>query len=292
MATNKKSLSNSAQLTPRPLRLRIDTQTEDVRVDVVPLIDVIFCILTFFLLSAVGLSRQQAISVDLPKANSGTPQGREILVVTLNELGQVYVEQQLVSTETAFRQKLRDYRQKNPDGLMALYGATNTSYSKVVQVLDLLRQEGGNRVALATLPGEKEQSSGFNPPVPPATGVPSYTPNPGESLPEPYGTQNPANPTIPTQPQVPGNQGQPLPSSPGNNLSSPPPLPGQSGVNAGTSTNPTPGAGVAPTTNSTPGTSTTPTPGTGVTPSTNSTPGTSTAPTPGTGVTPKTKSAP
>ena len=291
MTTNKRIIPDSAHLTPRPLRLRVDTQTEDVRVEVIPLIDVIFCILTFFLLSAVGLSRQQAIDINLqlPKASTGTPQGREILVVSLNELGQVYVEQQPVTTEKEFRQKLRDYRQKNPEGLMALYAATNTSYNKVVQVLDLLRQEGGNRVALATLPGgSQEQSSGFNPPVPPSTGVPGYTPYPGEGVPGayPYGTQNPANSVIPTQPQAPGNSGQPLPGLPSDNLNSPPPLPGQSGVNPRSATTPAPGV------QATPGTTTTPAPGVQATPGTNSTSGTTTTPAPGVRVSPRANPTP
>jgi biopolymer transport protein ExbD len=92
MSMNKKIPSAPSSLAPRPLRLRIDTQAEEVRVEIVPLIDVIFCILTFFILAAVGFSRQQAISIDLPKASTGTPQGREILVVSLNDLGQVFVD--------------------------------------------------------------------------------------------------------------------------------------------------------------------------------------------------------
>jgi hypothetical protein len=80
--------------------------------------------------------------------------GRQILVVSLNELGQIYVDKQPVPTDKEFRQRLRDYRQKNPEGLMALYASANASYNQVVQVLDLLRQEGGERVALATILGK------------------------------------------------------------------------------------------------------------------------------------------
>ena len=280
MSSKRKIPPNPAHVTPRPLRLRIDTQSEDVRIELIPLIDVIFCILTFFLLSAVGLSRQQAINVDIavPKSSTGTPQGRQILVVSLNELGQIYVEKQPVPTEKEFRQKLRDYRQKNPDGLMALYASANASYNQVVQVLDLLRDEGGERVALATIPGKAEQPSGFSPAAPPATGVPSYTPYPGEGSlgTYPYGVPNPASPVNPAQPQVPVNPGQPLPGVPGVSPGSPPPLPGQSGVNPGNSAAPAPGTQVAPNINTAPGNSAAPTPGTQVAPRN------STAPTPGT----------
>lgn len=308
MSTNKKVLSEPSSLTPRPLRLRIDTQAEDVRIEVVPLIDVVFCILIFFLLAAVGFSRQQAISVDLPRASTGTPQGREILVVSLNELGQVYVEQQPVVTKEQFLQKLQDYRQKNPDGLMALYAASNASYNQVVQVLDLLRQVGGDRVALATIPGESEQAPSFSPPAPPATGVPNYTPYPGTASPELYTPQNPA------QSPLPGSTGQPLPGVPGGtSSSSPPPLPGQTRVNPGTSTVPTPGVTGSPKPNTAPGPSTSPSPGASSSPKANTTSGSnsgsptpsaaaspkpnttsgnSTTPTPGTAASPKPNTAP
>lgn len=266
MATNKKILS-TAPLTTRPLRLRVDTQPEDVRIEVVPLIDVIFCILTFFLLAAVGLSRQQAISVDLPKASTGTPQGRQILMVALNELGQIYVDKQPMTTKEQFLQKLQAYRQKSPDGLMALYASTNASYNQVVQVLDMLRQVGGDRVALATLPGEAEQGANASPAVPPTTGAPSYTPYPGVNPYDPYGLTNPANPVNPAQPQVPTNPTQPLPGVPGGiNPGSPPPLPGQSGVNPGSLAAPNPGVKVYPKTPTVRNNSTAPNSGTPVAP--------------------------
>ena len=291
MSTHKQIRSEPSALTPRPLRLRIDTQSEDVRVDVVPLIDVIFCILTFFLLAAMGFARQQAISVDLPQATTGKPQGDEILVVSLNELGQVYVEQQPVVTKEQFLQKLQAYRQQKPEGLMALYAASNASYNQVVQVLDLLRQVGGSRVALATLPGESEQAPSSSPTGAPTTGVPSYAPNPGASPYNPYGLQNPANPA---QPALPGNSGQLAPGlSGGVNPASPPPLPGQPPVSPGQPSVPPPGATVSPKlNNAAPSNSTPPTSGTQVSPKPNAASGNSTSPTSGTQVSPKPNTAP
>ena len=240
MKTNNKNPSASTSLAPRPLRLRIETQTEDVRVEIIPLIDVIFCILIFFILAAVGFSRQQAISIDIPKASTGTAQGREILMVMLNDAGQVFVEQQPMATEDQFRQRLREYNKQKPNGLMALYASTNTTYNQVVQVLDMLRTEGSGRVALATLPGEAGKPNVSPPGVP---GVPGVPPAPGTSSFDPYGLQNPANQFNPLPPQ-----GQPLPGLPGANGTLQP-LPGQAGVNPGNLAAPSPGTPVAPSVN-------------------------------------------
>ncbi|MFN6032855.1 MAG: ExbD/TolR family protein, partial [Dolichospermum sp.] len=54
------------------MKVKLDTPAEDVQIQIIPLIDVVFCILTFFLLAALQFTRQQAINVDLPKASTGT----------------------------------------------------------------------------------------------------------------------------------------------------------------------------------------------------------------------------
>ncbi len=142
----------------RPLRLWQDKSSEqDMRVEVIPLIDVIFCILTFFILAGVGLSRQQAITLDLPQASTGKPQMREMLVVSLDALGQVYVNKQPY-TSSQLKEAMKNYHRTNPDGIMVLNAARNASYDQVIGVLDLMRQVGGNRVALATVPADSGKS--------------------------------------------------------------------------------------------------------------------------------------
>lgn len=243
---NKKIPSTPAVVAPRPLRLRIDTNSEDVRIELVPLIDVIFCILTFFILAAMGLSRQQAISVDLPKASTGTPQGREISAVALNESGQVFVDQQPVTTKDQFLQKLKEFHKNKPNGIMALYAPTNATYSQVVQVLDLMREVGGDRVALATIPGESQVNFSSPPGQPPATAVPGVPAYPGGNTYDPYGTQNPASQLNPAQPQLPSTPGQPLPGLPGTTPGNLQPQPGQPQTSLGNPAVPAPGSTVSP----------------------------------------------
>jgi biopolymer transport protein ExbD len=75
------------------MKINLDTPAEEARIELVPLIDVIFCILTFFLLAALQLTRQQAINVDLPKAKTGQTQMREMLIVSIDDFGQTYLDQ-------------------------------------------------------------------------------------------------------------------------------------------------------------------------------------------------------
>jgi biopolymer transport protein ExbD len=182
---------------PRPIKLWQDEHSHqsDVRIEIIPLIDVIFCILTFFILGAVGLSRQQAISLDLPKASTGTPQMREMLIVSLDDFGQVYVEQQLV-TRNQLYEAIKNYHQFNPNGLMVLNASRTSSYNEVIQVLDMLRQVGGDRVALATLPGEATPTTGgLIPYSNPSSPSLNNWQQPFPSTPNP--ALNPASPAVP-----------------------------------------------------------------------------------------------
>lgn len=175
-SSNKKYRKKRKSSSIRPLKLwQDDSRESEARIEILPLIDVIFCILTFFILAAVNFSRQQAISLDLPQAKTGTPQMQDILIVTIDDIGQLYVEQNLVS-RSDLTWEIKKYHQDNPDGLMVLYAAKNSTYREVVEVLDALREVGGDRVALATLPpGSQPPKQPSNPNALPSTipGVPS-----------------------------------------------------------------------------------------------------------------------
>lgn len=174
------------------MKLHYEKPDDDIRIEIIPLIDVIFCILTFFILAAVTLTRQTAINVDLPRAGTGQSQLRELLIVSVDPIGQTYIEKQPVTREQLHDAMLK-FRQTSPDGLIVLYASRASSYNDVVQVLDLLRSVGGSRVALATLPG----NSG-------GTGSAGDAGSPGNNSP----LQLPGFPEL-------NNQGGSNPSSPG-----------------------------------------------------------------------------
>ncbi|QIZ71788.1 ExbD/TolR family protein [Oxynema aestuarii] len=144
------------------MKINFDSPDEEVRIELIPLIDVIFCILTFFLLAALQLTRQQAINVDLPQAETGSAQMREMLIVSVDRFGQTYIDDQPRDRQE-LSQWLRAYKKARPDGLLVLYASKMASYNDVVQVLDLLREVGGDRVALATIPSSGEIPENPNP---------------------------------------------------------------------------------------------------------------------------------
>ncbi len=156
------------------MKINLPEDNEASRIEMLPLIDVVFCILTFFILAAVSLTRQQAISLDLPQASTSTAQSQKMLVVSIDPTGQTYVDQDPVNRDQLYEQMLT-YLRTNPEGMVVLRASQLVSYNEVIQVLDLLRSVGGNRVALATQPSEEPTLANPTPsllnvtPVPPGT---------------------------------------------------------------------------------------------------------------------------
>lgn len=217
------------------MKTYIDSEEPEVRIEILPLIDVIFCILTFFILAAVGLTRPEGIDLDLPQAETSTAQLGATLPVRLDVLGQLYVDKQPVSQEQ-LTQTLESYIKAQPQGVVVLNADKLVSYDQVIQVLDLLQSIGGNRVALGTTTPPSDAT-----PAPPGgTPIPAPPISPGGAAP-----LNPGQlPSLPGQapdalspaPPTPGSTVQPNNAQP--NTAQPSPPPSSAGATGSESLNP------------------------------------------------------
>ena len=142
------------------MKVDFNEPQSDVQIEILPMIDVIFCILTFFILAAVGLTRQQAIELDLPAVNNSSPlqetsqdRLKDRLYVSVDSVGQVYVDKSAVPLGLLY-DVLVQHQKIAPNGTIVLYASRSARYEDVIKVLDLLRSVGGDRVALATLPND------------------------------------------------------------------------------------------------------------------------------------------
>ena len=185
------------------MKINLHTPIEEAQVQIIPLIDVIFCILSFFILASLQYTRQQAINVDLPKATTGTTssnsvssKGQQLLPVSIDAIGQTYVEKQPIRKEQ-LKAVLEDYVKKNPNGILVLNASRSATYNDVIDMLDLLRQVGGDRVSLGIIPGPSQKAT-----KEPTSAPPYYPINPGA----PDGT---LPNTAPVLPQIPNQVPEP-----------------------------------------------------------------------------------
>ncbi|MEH2074735.1 MAG: biopolymer transporter ExbD [Nostoc sp.] len=207
------------------MKVNLHTPIEEVQIQIIPLIDVVFCILTFFLLAALQFTRQQAINVDLPKASPSTVSGitsqSGSLIVTIDAVGNTYIEKQSVKRDD-LGARLKQYLQANPSAVVVLNASRTATYNDVIETLDLLRQVGGDRVSLGIIPGPSQlPTNSLNQP-----NIPSFPINPEGNL-------SPKFPLAPNSVPLPG-------------LSQPPTGQGISPINPGISNPPASKAPVAP----------------------------------------------
>lgn len=135
-----------------PLNSRFRTAKSQMpEINLVPMMDVLMTILTFFIIISMTLTVQQrSVNIDLPSTNAGandlkTP---DPLIVGLTGQGQIAIADNLV-TDAQLRQQMQAYLQTNPQGVVVLKADKKLPYEQVIQVLGQMRDVGGDRVSLA-----------------------------------------------------------------------------------------------------------------------------------------------
>jgi biopolymer transport protein ExbD/biopolymer transport protein TolR len=130
---------------------------EETRVDVTPLIDIIFQLVLFFMVSTTFITAP-GIQVDLPRSSA-----QEILQdssdvnIWMTNQGEVFVDEAPVDWAT-LDEKL-SAASADPQTLVIIKADTDVEHGRVVRVMDLARSKGLNRLAIATDPGDGSEVS-------------------------------------------------------------------------------------------------------------------------------------
>lgn len=128
-------------------RRRLKPQAE---VDIVPLIDVMFQLVVFFMVSSTFIVTP-GISLVLPESSSAEPVAMSKLVVSIVSQEEVYLNQDRYTVQSldAGLKALRDDERRQIKTVV-VEGDRNVSYSLMVSVLDVLRMNGFKGINLKT----------------------------------------------------------------------------------------------------------------------------------------------
>ena len=125
---------------------------EELDVNVTPLIDVVFLLLIFFMVSTT-FERQSEIEVTLPEAAIDTPISDEAAIeVTVNAQGTYFINgQRVLNTQIAtLKQAMIKVANGREDPLIIVSADANTTHQSVVNVMDAARQLGFVHLSFAT----------------------------------------------------------------------------------------------------------------------------------------------
>lgn len=122
---------------------------EESRVDVTPLIDVIFQLVLFFMVSTTFVT-SPGIQVDLPRSSAQTIiREKQDLNVWMTTEGAIYLDREPMTWQ-ALGQRLSQAAMQDPNTMVIIKADTEVDHGRVVAVMDLARGRGLTRLAIAT----------------------------------------------------------------------------------------------------------------------------------------------
>ena len=117
-------------------------------INILPMIDVIFAILTFFIISSLYLIKLETIPLNLPSASTSSISKDEFINVSISNDEKIFLNSKLISLEK-LNQKLLDINIDNKKKVI-ISGDKNVNYGKIVEVLDELRKINNIKIAIST----------------------------------------------------------------------------------------------------------------------------------------------
>ena len=128
------------------MKLNMNTH-KSVRIEMLPLIDIVFLLLVFFIYAMLSMAVHRGLPVLLPASSTAEIEKKSTLSVTVKTDGTIYVDEKLISIEN-----LADFLKKraeiDKDTGIFLFAERTLSYQKLFRILDQIRMAGLNRISL------------------------------------------------------------------------------------------------------------------------------------------------
>ena len=121
------------------------------RIEIIPMIDTIFFLLVFFMISTLSMTRYSGVPVNLPKAATGQQAAHESAAVSITPEGKIFIDKQEVPRESV-RTILQQRLSANPELLVLINADERVEHGRVVEIMDDLRQAGVAKMAIAVKP--------------------------------------------------------------------------------------------------------------------------------------------
>jgi len=120
------------------------------RIEIIPLIDIIFFLLATFVMVSLSMVRNRGIPVNLPGASTGTAQEPgDVATISISATGDLFYNKQPV-TEAQLGDALKQLLASEAEPRVFINGDAKAEFGKAIAVLDEVRSLGITRVAVET----------------------------------------------------------------------------------------------------------------------------------------------
>jgi biopolymer transport protein ExbD len=139
--------------------MRLPTEFEDrpPEVNVVALIDVLFAILTFFMITSLTLSRTEGLSVNLPGASSAKSQDQTKIVISIDAQGSIALNRKSIllwsgsaNDSANLVPQIKSSIVKDQPTMVVINADERVGHGVVVAIMDLVQQIPGVQIGIAT----------------------------------------------------------------------------------------------------------------------------------------------
>ena len=118
------------------------------QINIVPMIDVIFAILVYFIISSLFLTRSESLPVNLPKAQTAELQKTQQITVSLDRKGNLALDRKPTQIDK-LKTQVESLVKPNQATVVVISADELASHGKVVEIMDQLRKIPTVKLAIA-----------------------------------------------------------------------------------------------------------------------------------------------
>jgi biopolymer transport protein ExbD len=138
-----------------PVKLTTTRLTEgaEARIEIIPLIDIMFFLLASFMLVSLSMVNLKSVKLNLPTATTATPENKKSFVdISVNKAGSVFLDKKPIDDQQLIAQLVAQ-RRRDANVRVLVSGDRETLHGDIIHVLDLVRLAGIDRVAFEVSQG-------------------------------------------------------------------------------------------------------------------------------------------
>ncbi|SEI83319.1 biopolymer transport protein ExbD [Allopseudospirillum japonicum] len=133
-------------------RLQLDLPEEDTQIDMTPMLDIVFIMLIFFIVSTTFI-REAGVKVERPESSTASATKPESIPIALTAAGEIWLDQQPLDIGLLAK-RLSLLHREQPQASLLIQADKRAHTGLLIQVLDTAKAAGIQEIAVATQQGE------------------------------------------------------------------------------------------------------------------------------------------